>query len=52
MLPGEVAKTQVCSVSNHETTSRNLMSRYLRLETPVHMCVLQKRVAKEVILFT
>lgn len=52
MLPGEAAKTQVCSVSNHETTSGDLMSRYSRLETPVHMCVLQKRVAKEVVPFT
>lgn len=36
------ATTGLFSVSNHETTRGNLMSRYLRLETPAHMCVLQR----------
>lgn len=36
MLPGDVAKIQVCSVLNHETSRGILMSRYLRLKTPVH----------------
>lgn len=35
---GSCQNTGLFSVSNHETTRGNLMSRYLRLETPVHMC--------------
>lgn len=36
MLPGDAAKIQVCSVLNHETTSGNLISRYLRWKTPAY----------------
>lgn len=42
MLPGDVAKIQVCSVLNHETTSGNLMSRYLKWKIPVHNVCLTK----------